>query len=150
MILLKLHARKFDVFRSYFIEKAYDRVLRENLLGKYGVDGRLLLAVKSLLAVCVRVGWVKSQPFAVHFGFGCVRQPFFFIVCMNWIGSNNQVNEGVTVRSCRINGLLFADDLVSLASIGVGTGNFWRVLIIFCPNFPKNCYATNVLATSFL
>jgi len=34
---------------------------------------------------------------------------------MNWIDSHCQVNEGVTVGSCRINRLLFVDDLVLLA-----------------------------------
>ena len=37
------------------------------------------------------------------------------LVNMNWIESH-RVNEGVTVGSCRINRLLFADDLVLLAS----------------------------------
>jgi len=35
---------------------------------------------------------------------------------MNWIDSHSQVNEGVTVGSYRINRLLFADDLILLAS----------------------------------
>ena len=48
------------------LEKTYDRVPREKLrvvLPEYGVDGCLLLAVKSLYScskVCVRVGRVKS------------------------------------------------------------------------------------------
>jgi len=37
-------------------------------------------------------------------------------VYMNWIDSHSQVDEGVTVGSYRINHLLFADDLVLLAS----------------------------------
>ena len=35
---------------------------------------------------------------------------------MNWIDSYSRVDEGVTSVSCRINHLLFADDLVLLAS----------------------------------
>jgi len=35
---------------------------------------------------------------------------------MNWIDSHGQVNKGVTVESCRINCLLFADDSRLLAS----------------------------------
>jgi len=31
---------------------------------------------------------------------------------MNWIDSHSRVDWSVTVRSCRINRLLFADDLV--------------------------------------
>ena len=46
----------------------------------------------------------------------CVLPPILFIVYMNWIDSHSWVEEGVTVGSYRINGLLFADDLVLLAS----------------------------------
>ena len=35
---------------------------------------------------------------------------------MNWINSHNRVDEGVTVGSCRIKRLRFADDLVLLES----------------------------------
>jgi len=35
---------------------------------------------------------------------------------MHWIDSHSRVDEGVTVGSCRINRLLFAEDLVLLAS----------------------------------
>ena len=38
------------------------------------------------------------------------------LVYMNWINSHSRVDEGVTVGSCRINRVLFADDLVLLAS----------------------------------
>jgi len=35
---------------------------------------------------------------------------------MNWIDSHSRVDESVTVGNCRINRLLFADDLILLAS----------------------------------
>ena len=64
-----------DVFTWFVdLEKAYDRVPCEKLRGvlrEYGVDGRLLLAVKSLYPcseVCVRVRKVKSRPFTVCVG----------------------------------------------------------------------------------
>ena len=38
------------------------------------------------------------------------------LIYMNWIDSHSRVDEGVTVGSCRINRLLFADELVLLAS----------------------------------
>jgi len=55
------------------------------VLREYGVDGRLLLDVKSLYPflaypeVCVRVGRAKSRPFAGGVGLrqGCVVTPFF-------------------------------------------------------------------------
>jgi len=61
-------------------EKAYDRVPREKLWGmlrEYGVDGHLLMAVKSLYScseVCVHVGGVKLQPFTAGVG---LRQGWF-------------------------------------------------------------------------
>jgi len=55
------------------------------VLRDYSVDGRLLLIVKSLyscLNVCVRVGLVKPQPFAVSVGLGqgCMLPPLLFII----------------------------------------------------------------------
>jgi len=55
-------------------QKAYNRVPREKLWGvlwEYGVDGRLLLALKSLYScseICIHVGKVNSQPFTVGVG----------------------------------------------------------------------------------
>jgi len=78
-----------DVYTCFVdLEKAYDLVPCENLSGvlrEYGVDGRLLLAAKSLYScsdVCVRVGRVKSRPFTVGVGVrqGCVLSPLLFIV----------------------------------------------------------------------
>jgi len=37
-------------------------------------------------------------------------------LCMSWMDNHSGVEEGVTVVSCRIKGLLFVDDLVLLAS----------------------------------
>jgi len=78
-----------DVFTFFVdLEKAYDRVPCEKFWGvlrDYGVDGRLLLAAKSLYScseVCVRVERVKSRPFTVGVGLwqGCVLSPLLFIV----------------------------------------------------------------------
>jgi len=64
-----------DVFTCFVdLKKVYDRVPCEKLWGvlcDYGVDGRLLLAAKSLYScseVCVRIRKVKSQPFTVGVG----------------------------------------------------------------------------------
>jgi len=54
-------------YAKHDLEKSYDRVPREKLWGvlrEYGVDGRLLLAVKSLYScseVCVHVGGVNHN-----------------------------------------------------------------------------------------
>jgi len=34
------------------------------------------------------------------------------LVCMNWIESHRTIVEGVAVGSCRVNHLLFADELL--------------------------------------
>ena len=89
------------------LEKVYDRVPREKLwwvLQEYGVDDRLLLAVKSLYSrseVCVRGGVVKWQPFTVDVRLlkWYVLSPLLVEVYMNWIEGNSRVNVDVTVGS---------------------------------------------------
>jgi len=46
---------------------------------------------------------------------------------MNWIDSHSGVAEAVTVSSCRTNHLLFADDLVLLASSQQSSACTWSV-----------------------
>jgi len=73
-------------FNTCFVdlEKVYGPVLRNKLwrvLREYGVDDRLLLAVKSLYScseVCVRR--IKSRPFTVGLRQWCVLSPLLFIV----------------------------------------------------------------------
>ena len=114
-----------DVYACFVdLEKAYDRVPREKLwkvLQEYGIDGHLLVAIKSLYRcskVCVRVSSNKSKSFNVGVGLrqGCVLSPLLFIVYMNWIDRLSQVDKGVTIGTCKVNRLLFADDLALLAS----------------------------------
>ena len=114
-----------DVYACFVdLEKAYDRIPRNQLwsvLLDYGVDGQLLQAIKSLYSqseVRVRIGGKKSKPFQVGIGLrqGCVLSPLLFIVYMNWIDMHSRVDEGVTIGDCNISRLLFADDLVLLAS----------------------------------
>jgi len=42
--------------------------------------------------------------------------PLLFVARMNWLESHNRVGESVIVKSCTINRLLFADDLLLLAT----------------------------------
>ena len=114
-----------DIYACFVdLEKAYDRIPREKLwsvLQDYGINGHLLMAVKSLYEqseVCVRVNGKKSKPFKVRIGLqqGCVLSPLLFIVYMNWIDKCSRVSECVSIGSCKISRLLFADDLVLLAS----------------------------------
>ena len=106
------------------LEKAYDRVPRDMLwsvLREFGIDGQLLVAVKSLYKcpnVCVRVNGAKSKPFNVGVGLrqGCVLSPLIFITFMNWIDMRSRVGSGISIGGCRIGRLIFADDMVLLGS----------------------------------
>jgi len=62
-----------------------------------------------------RVRGAKSQPFTVGVGLrqGCVLSPLLY---MNWIESQLSRRGRHCWKICRINRLLFADDLVLLAS----------------------------------
>jgi len=69
----------------------------------------LCLCRESWIMTVHRWCWIPTRVCAV-------TAPFHSLYYMNWIESHSRVNEGVTVGSCRINRLLFADDLVLLAS----------------------------------
>jgi len=86
------------------LEKAYDRAPRDKLwrvLQEYGIDGLLLLAIKSFYCqseICVRVNGKQSMPFHMGFGLrqGCVLSLLLFIIHMNWINKRSQTNECAT------------------------------------------------------
>ena len=113
------------------LEKAYDRVDRGamwEVLGLYGVGGRLLKAVKSFYVdskACVRVGNEESDWFPVRVGLrqGCVMSPWLFNVYMD--GVVKEVNARILGRGLELigadggayelNQLLFADDTALVA-----------------------------------
>ena len=106
------------------LEKAFDRVPRGILWGvlrEYGVRGPLLRAVRSLYArsrSLVRIAGSKSDLFPVRVGLrqGCPLSPVLFIIYMDRISRRSQGPEGVRFGDHRISSLLFADDVVLLAS----------------------------------
>ncbi|KAI3368351.1 hypothetical protein L3Q82_008056 [Scortum barcoo] len=89
---------------------------------EYGVRGPLLRAVRSLydrsrsLVRCIAGS--KSDLFPVHVGLrqGCPLSPVLFIIFMDRISRRSQGPEGVRFGNHRISSLLFADDVVLLAS----------------------------------
>ncbi|KAK3520727.1 hypothetical protein QTP70_031452 [Hemibagrus guttatus] len=109
------------------LEKAFDRVPRGILwevLWEYGVRGPLLRAVRSLYnrsRSLVRIASCKTDLFPVHVGLrqGCPLSPVLFIVFMDRISRRSQGLEGVRFGDHRISSLIFADDVVLLASSGL-------------------------------
>ncbi|KAK3565106.1 hypothetical protein QTP86_033155, partial [Hemibagrus guttatus] len=109
------------------LEKAFNRVPRGILwevLWEYGVRGPLLRAVRSLYnrsRSLVRIASCKSDLFPVHVGLrqGCPLSPVLFIVFMDRISRRSQGLEGVRFGDHRISSLIFADDVVLLASSGL-------------------------------
>ncbi|KAK3556392.1 hypothetical protein QTP70_007987 [Hemibagrus guttatus] len=101
------------------LEKAFDRVPRGILwevLWEYGVRG---LYNRSRSLVCIAS--CKSALFPVHVGLrqGCPLSPVLFIVFMDRISRRSQGLERVRFGDHRISLLIFADDVVLLASLGL-------------------------------
>ena len=67
--------------------------------------------------VCARVN-KQSRSFHVSVGFnqGCALSPLLFIIYMNWMDKLSRTDVCFTIERRKINRLLFADDLVLLAS----------------------------------
>ncbi|TWW59961.1 R2 Retrovirus-related Pol polyprotein from type I retrotransposable element [Takifugu flavidus] len=106
------------------LEKAFDRVPRGVLWGvlrECGVSGPLIRAVRSLYDRCqslVRIAGSKSNSFPVRVGLcqGCPVSPILFITFMDRISRCSRGVEGIRFGDLRIASLLFADDVVLLAS----------------------------------
>ncbi|KAK3533908.1 hypothetical protein QTP70_034895, partial [Hemibagrus guttatus] len=108
-------------------QNSFDHVPRGILwevLWEYGVHGPLLRAVRSLYnwsRSLVRIASCKSDLFPVHVGLrqGCPLSPVLFIVFMDRISRRSQGLEGIRFGDHRISSLIFADDVVLLASSGL-------------------------------
>ncbi|TWW78236.1 R2DM Retrovirus-related Pol polyprotein from type II retrotransposable element [Takifugu flavidus] len=106
------------------LEKAFDRVpwgVLWGVLREYGVSGPLIRAVRSLYDRCqslVRIAGSKSNSFPVRVGLrqGCPLSPILFIIFMDRISRCSHGVEGIRFGDLRIASLLFADDVVLLAS----------------------------------
>src|SRR5215469_2260738 len=127
------------------LEKAYDRIDREALwrvVRKYGVNGRLITALKSFYVnsrACVKMdGWVGER-FEVKVGLrqGCVMSPWLFNVYIDSIEREVKrecMEEGLNPQSerggvqWRVNMLLYADDTVLM---GETEGSLQRLVTAF-------------------
>ena len=89
--------------------------------GFSGTTGYQIWAVRSLYDRCqsmVRIASNKSDLFPVRVGLrqGCPLSPILFIIFMDRISRHSQGVQGVRFCDLRIGSLLFADDVVLLAS----------------------------------
>jgi len=120
-----------DLFAWFVdLEKAYDRIPRARdklwmVLQEYGIDGQLLLTIKSFYCQpegCVLDNGKQSKPFHVGVSLrqGCVFSPLLFIIYKNWTDKRSQINKCATIGNWKINRLLFTDDLVLLSSTESG------------------------------
>ncbi|MCO5550338.1 hypothetical protein L7F22_003822 [Adiantum nelumboides] len=124
MVIRRKNDRKstYAVFVDF--RKAYDSVPHEAFFYKLeavGVGGKALRFVKALYShsqVCIRVGDRLSEPIKIERGVrqGCPGSPTLFNIFINDV-INEAADFGVDIPGLtqKIQGLLFADDLVLLA-----------------------------------
>ena len=119
--------RKLNNLDTYtcFVDfkKAFDSIPRELLckLTKIGIRGKLLTSLKALytnLYSSVKIKNKLSPPFEVGRGVKqrCTLSPILFNIFINdLIGRLKKAAEGIRIRDCKINAILFAGDLVLIA-----------------------------------
>ena len=100
----------------------FPREILWGVLREYGVRVSLLRAIQSLYAQsesCVRVLGSKSDPFPVGVGLrqGCALSPILFVIFMDRISRRSRGGEGLQFGGLKISSLLFADDVVLMASL---------------------------------
>ncbi|KAI3361660.1 hypothetical protein L3Q82_002021 [Scortum barcoo] len=107
------------------LEKAFDRVPRGILwgvlrmsMGSGAFAKGCSVSVTTGAGAWFRIAGSKSDLFPVHVGLrqGCPLSPVLFIIFMDRISRRSQGPEGVRFGNHRISSLLFADDVVLLAS----------------------------------
>ncbi len=91
------------------------------VLQEYGVLGLLLRAIRSLYnqsESCIRIPCTESSMFSVGVGLcqGSPLSSILFVIFMGKISRHNRREESVRSVDLRIATLLFADDVVLLAS----------------------------------
>lgn len=119
-IMEKFHEKNKDLYLAFVdLEKAYDSVPRSKLwsvLAEYGVNGKLLEAIKSLYVNCraaVRIDGRLSEWFDVKNGVrqGCTISPLLFIIYMDKLIKVSNLKGKVVLGNNDISSLAYADDL---------------------------------------
>ena len=116
-----------DVYCAFLdLEKAYDSVWRQAMFKKldklHKIPGDTLIWIKSMYAntkSCTRVGNKLSSIYQTHNGLqqGALSSPILFNLYINdLITELNQVQAGIHINNLAINNLLFADDIMLIAS----------------------------------
>ena len=117
-----LEKNKQMIIACVDLEKAYDKVCRENLwrmLVRYKLGGHLLRAIQSFYRAskaCVRVNGKLSRWFPIYQGVrqGCVMSPWLFNIYIDGIirEAMDDFVGGVQLSNTKVQVLLFADDIV--------------------------------------
>jgi len=120
----KLRERNVDLYLCFIdLEKAFDRVPRQKLfevLSEYGINGSLLGAIKSIYSgskAAVRIDGEISESFEDNEGVrqGCCLSPRLFIIFMDKIVKQANLQGNVEIGEVIMKILAYADDLTLLA-----------------------------------
>ena len=122
-----LENRKLSKLDTYccFVDfkKAFDSIPRELLwqkLAKYGINGQILRCLQAAytnVTSSIRIDNELSNSFEINCGLkqGCPLSPTLFNIYINdLIDDLNQEEEGISFGDCKVNALLYADDVVLL------------------------------------
>ncbi len=124
-----LENRKLSKLDTYccFVDfkKAFDSIPRElqllwQKLAKYGINGQILRCLQAAytnVTSSIRIDKKLSNSFEINCGLkqGCPLSPTLFNIYINdLIDDLNQEDEGISFEDCKVNALLYADDVVLL------------------------------------
>ena len=118
-----MYEKNKDLYLCFIdLEKAFDRVPRQKLfedLCEYGIRGNLLSAIKSIYVgskAAVRIDGEMSESFEVSEGVrqGCCVSPLLFIIFMDKIIRQANIEGNIEVGEVIMKILAYADDLILL------------------------------------